>query len=219
MGRNAASRDTALSARAKLTIIVGLILLAVIFILHIGQILTPFLWAILAAYLLTPVVNYLSIDGKLPRIWAVTLIYALVGIILLAISRYLYPHLLEQGTIFLEDIPRLENSLIATVGPDPLGIDVQKLISQLVQTISGYGKSQSAGHLLVNALETFVKFFLFLVATFYLLMDAPRLAPAARNALPPGYREELSALARQIHLTWQEYIRGELVLFVLMATV
>jgi predicted PurR-regulated permease PerM len=142
----------------------------------------------------------------------------LVGIILLAVSRYLYPHLVEQGAVFVEDIPRLENALIGLVGPRPLGIDIDALITQAVTTVTGYGKTQSAGHLLVNALETFIKVFLFLVATFYLLMDAPRLGQSARSSLPPGYREELVALSRQIHLTWQQYIRGELVLFLLMAT-
>lgn len=218
MNRDVAPATATLSALAKLTIVVGLVVLAVLFLAHIGQIVAPFLWALLAAYLLTPVVNYLSIDGKLPRLWAVTLIYALIGIGLLAVSRYLYPHVVEQGTVFVEDIPRLENALIAVVGPKPLGIDIDALMNQAVATVSGMGKTQSAGHLLVNAFETFIKIFLFLVATFYLLMDAPRLRRSARSSLPPGYREELAALARQIHLTWQQYIRGELVLFLLMAT-
>lgn len=218
MTEEPARTGAALSARAKLTIIVGFIILAVVFVAHIGQIVQPFLWALLAAYLLAPVVNYLNVEGKLPRLWAVTLIYALIGILLLAASRYLYPRIVEQGTVFIEDIPRLENALIATVGPRPLGIDINSLVNQTVATITGLGRSQTAGHLLVNALETFIKVFLFLVATFYLLMDAPRLGSTARASVPPEYRDELAALARQIHLTWQQYIRGELVLFLIMAT-
>lgn len=218
MNRDALPANATLSGRAKLVLIVGVVLLAVIILAHIGQILQPFLWALLAAYLLTPVVNYLNVDGKLPRLWAVTLIYALIGILLLAMSRYLYPHAVEQGTVFVEDIPRLENALISVVGPRPLGIDVNSLVNEIVSTVTGMGKTQSAGHLLVGALETFIKVFLFLVATFYLLMDAPRLGQATRSSLPPGYREELGALARQIHLTWQQYIRGELLLFLIMAT-
>jgi predicted PurR-regulated permease PerM len=219
MNREEIPADATLSSRAKLALVVGLILLAVIFLAHIGQILQPFLWALLAAYLLTPIVNYLNIDGKLPRLWAVTLVYALIAIILLALSRYLYPRVLEQGAVFIEDIPRLENALISVVGPRPLGVDINALVNQAVAAVTGMGRTQTAGHLLVNAFETFIKFFLFLVATFYLLMDAPRLGQATRSSLPPGYREELAALARQIHLTWQQYIRGELVLFLVMATV
>jgi predicted PurR-regulated permease PerM len=50
-------------------------------------------------------------------------------------------------------------------------------------------------------------------------MDAPRLKEALRNAIPPDYRDELCALGLQINVTWQQYIRGELVLFAIMATV
>lgn len=211
---------TSLTPRTKILVVVTLGLLIVAFILHITQILAPFLWALLAAYLLTPVVNYLNIDGKLPRLWSVILIYASVGLLLLAGSRFLFPRLVEQGSLFVEDIPRLEVSLIALVGPRPMGIDVAALVDQLIRTAgTSTSNARTAGHLIVNAVETVVKLFLFLVTTFYLLMDAPRLKEAICNALPPAFRPELTALGRQINITWQQYIRGELLLFALMATV
>src|SRR5438045_3795393 len=83
--------------------------------------------------------------------------------------------------------------------PRPLGIDIDAVISQLLGTVgSSTSSARNAGHLLINALETVIKLFLFLVATFYLLMDAPRLGRATRNAIPPPYRPELVALGRQI---------------------
>jgi predicted PurR-regulated permease PerM len=166
------------------------------------------------------VVNYLNIDGQLPRLWAVVLIYASIGLLLLAASRYLYPQIIEQGTVFVEDIPRLEGSLINLVGPRPLGIDIASLVSQMLAAESSYtNNARSASHLLVNAAETVVKLFLFLVSTFYLLMDAPRLRGTVIKTIPDDYRMELAALGRQINLTWQQYIRGELVLFAIMFTV
>ena len=208
-----------ISGRTKLSIVIAVVLLAIVFILAVRSILYPFLWALLAAYLLTPVVNYFNLRGGMPRLWSVTLIYAIAGLILLAASHYLYPSFVQQGTAFLEDIPRLEAALIGLVGPRPLGIDINAVVDELVRGISGYtSNASSAGHLLVNAVETLVKLFLFMVASFYLLMDAPRIGRATRDTVPPAYRPEIFALARQIHLTWQQYIRGELVLFLIMAT-
>ncbi len=208
-----------LSGRAKLVIILLVGLLAVVFILQIRSILAPFLWALVVSYILAPIVNYLNIDARLPRLWAVTLLYAIMGLLLLAGSRYLYPHLIAQGTVFLEDVPRLEGSLISLVGPRPLGIDIASVVEQLLHSAGGYtGNAKSASHLLVNAVETVVKLFLFLVTTFYLMMDAPRLRSALAGPIPPSYYPELMALGRQINLTWQQYIRGELVLFAIMAT-
>jgi predicted PurR-regulated permease PerM len=215
-----ATGQPTISARVKLAIVVAIILLAAIFLLQIHAIIWPFLWAFLAAYLLTPVVNYLNIDGRLPRIWAVVLLYASFGILVLATSRYLYPRLMQQGTVFIEDIPRLEAALISVVGPRPLGIDIDALVKQLLSAGDSYtNNSRTASHLLVNALETVIKVFLFLVSTFYLLMDAPRLKGTISNSIPPPYRLELTALGREIHTTWQQYIRGELFLFAVMATV
>jgi predicted PurR-regulated permease PerM len=214
------TQSSRLTPRAKLTILIGIVLLVIAFLLQIRGILSPFLWALLVSYLLTPVVNYLNIRGGLPRLWAVALIYASIGLLLLTASRYLYPQIIAQGTVFVEDIPRLEASLINLVGPRPLGIDIARLVNQMLATESSYtNNAGSASHLLVNAAETFVKLFLFLVSTFYLLMDAPRLRSTVVRTIPDDYRIELTALGRQIYLTWQQYIRGELVLFALMFTI
>jgi predicted PurR-regulated permease PerM len=193
--------------------------LLLVLLVEARAILSPFLWALLAAYLLAPIVSYLNVQGGLPRLWSVTLIYACLGLALVAASRYLYPQVIAEGTVFLEDIPRLEAALIALVGPSPMGIDITSLVTQLSHTMSGYtSDSKNASHLLVNAFETFAKVFLFLVSTFYLLMDATRIREACTATLPAAYRDELTAVARRIHSTWLQYMRGELLLFALMST-
>jgi len=208
------------STRTKLTLIIASVLLAIVVLLQLRAILSPFLWAAVVAYLLVPVVNYLNVRGGLPRLWSILLIYASVALLLVAGVRYLYPLVVAEGTVFLEDIPRLEGALIALVGPRPLGIDIASVITQLVGATTGYSTdTRAAGHLLVNALETLVKLFLFLVTSFYLLMDSRRLRDTVCDAIPEAHRDELTALGRRIHETWQHYIRGELLLFAIMAIV
>ncbi|HCG00159.1 MAG TPA: hypothetical protein DEV93_06395 [Chloroflexi bacterium] len=203
--------------RVKLTIVIALALLLLYLVTQIRSILMPFLWAFVAAYLLAPIVNYLNVKGGLPRIWSVFMIYALTGMGLFAASRYLYPGVVDNGTVFLEDIPRLEASLIDLVGSHPAGIDVQGVIDQLVRTVTGVtSNSKNAGHLLVNAFETVLALFLFLVSTFYLLVDSSRIKNNMRAWIPEDYRDELVALGTQINITWQQYIRGELLLFAIM---
>src|SRR5947209_172423 len=100
------------SPRVKLAIAIAISLLALVLLVRIRVILSPFLWALVAAYLLSPVVNYLNLRGNLPRLWCVFLIYALTGMGLFAASRYLYPVVVDNGTVFIEDIPRLEAALV-----------------------------------------------------------------------------------------------------------
>jgi predicted PurR-regulated permease PerM len=202
----------------KLAIVAVVLLLAVVLVRQIHAILAPFLWALVAAYLIAPIVNYLNVKGGLPRLWSVFMIYALTGMGLYAASRYLYPVIVNNGTVFLEDIPRLEAAIINVVGPHPLGIDITSVIDQLVRAVTGYtGNANSASHLLVNAVETLLQLFLFLVSTFYLLMDSGRIKQNLKAAIPEDYRAELVALGSEINLTWQQYIRGEIVLFLIMA--
>ncbi len=212
--------SSAFPPRMKLTLIIASVLLAIAVLLQLRAILSPFLWAAVVAYLLVPVVNYLNVRGGLPRLWSIVLIYASVALLLVAGVRYLYPLVVAEGTVFLEDIPRLEGALIALVGPRPLGIDIASVITQLVGATTGYSTdTRAAGHLLVNALETLVKLFLFLVTTFYLLMDSKRLRDTVCGVIPEAHRDELTELGRRIHETWQQYIRGELLLFAIMAIV
>ncbi len=211
--------DTRLTGAVKLLLVIIAIIAAIVLLREVASILAPFLWALLVAYLLSPIVNYFNVKGGLPRLWSVTLLYACVGLALVAASRYLYPPVVSDGTVFLEDIPRLEAALIGLVGPKPMGIDITSLVAQLSHTIGGYtSNNNSASHLLVNAFETIAKVFLFLVSTFYLLMDGPRIRRVVIGALPRAHREELHGLAHRIHVTWQQYIRGELTLFVLMTS-
>ncbi len=183
--------SSAFSPRIKLTLIISLVLLAIVVLLQLRAILSPFLWAAVLAYLLVPVVNYLNVRGGLPRLWSIVLIYASVALLLVAGVRYLYPLVVAEGTVFLEDIPRLEGALISVVGPRPLGIDIASVITQLVGATTGYStNTRAAGHLLVNALETLVKLFLFLVTTFYLLMDSRRLRDTVCGAIPEAHRDD-----------------------------
>jgi predicted PurR-regulated permease PerM len=107
---------TKISGGAKVLLLVLALIVLVILLLQVQAILAPFLWALLASYLLAPIVNYFNLRGGLPRLWSVTLLYACVGLGLVAASRYLYPQLIDDGTVFLEDIPRLEASLIGLRG-------------------------------------------------------------------------------------------------------
>lgn len=208
-----------LSPRAKLTIGITLAILAAAFLLQVRGILSPFLWAILTAYWLTPVVNYLNVRGGLPRLWCVFLVFATIILALVSISSYLYPRLVEQGSVFIEDIPRLEASLISLVGPNPLGVNIQATVKQVLDAVQGStGNPASASHLLENAFTTLVKVFLYVVSSFYLLYDGPRIRQGTVNLLPLTFRDELLALGHRINLTWQQYIRGELLLFVIMAS-
>jgi predicted PurR-regulated permease PerM len=58
----------------------------------------------------------------------------------------------------------------------------------------------------------------FLISTFYLLRDAPRLGVWLRGRLPARSRTETLALAHNVDVVLGEYLRAEVILIALMST-
>ncbi len=211
-------RAKPLSTPAKWAIAIVTVILAVVFLHYIRSEIYPFLWAIFAAYLLTPVVNYLNFRILIPRFLVVFGLYVFFLSLLIVAARYLFPFVSSQVTFFIEDFPKLEGALVHSVGPRPLGIDINQLMDQVAANLGGVsGNTNSQVKLLTSAFSTTIRILIFLFTTFYLLMDGPRISGSMIRLIPTSYRPELMRLAGQINTTWTQYIRGELILFGIMS--
>jgi predicted PurR-regulated permease PerM len=206
-----------LSSRAKWTIGIIATGLIILLLLRIAGILAPFLWALVAAYLLSPVVNYVNQKLLVPRFWVVALIYLVFLSIVILVSRYIFPIFTAQVSYFADESPKLEGALIHLVGRYPLGIDLDRLVAEVITHLKSLtGNPSSAEKVLTSAVSTIVRIFIFLVSTFYLLWDGQRIRTAIERLIPLRYRPEMLRLAAQINTAWTQYIRGELLLFVIM---
>jgi predicted PurR-regulated permease PerM len=206
------------STTARWVIVVGMVILLVVFLVRIRVILFPFVWAILAAYIIMPVINYVNYRLRVPRFFVVLLFYIVVFSVVVVASRYLIPWLENQITFFVEDLPKLEGSLVSKVGPKPLGINITEVVDQVAHNLNTLtGNPKSATKLLRSAFSTLIAVLIFLFTTFYLLMDGPRIRRSIARLVPLAYRPEVGRLSRQINSTWMQYIRGELILFGIMS--
>ena len=71
-----------LSSRAKATILWLALGITLLFLWEVRGILTPFIWAIITAYVLNPVVVFLAHRTGLPRrVWAVVFYLVLLGLL------------------------------------------------------------------------------------------------------------------------------------------
>lgn len=213
-----AVRSVPFSVAARWFIIVGLVLLAGVFVLQIRTILLPFIWALLAAYVIMPLINFVHRQLRVPRFLLVLLLYIVVLSGVIVISRYLVPWLTNQITFFVADLPRLQGSLVSKVGPRPLGISIDSLVLELEHNIKTLTSNpRSTTKLLSSAFSTTLRILIFLFSTFYLLMDGPRIRRGFTRLIPIAYRPEVQQLGSQINATWMQYIRGELILFGIMS--
>jgi predicted PurR-regulated permease PerM len=95
-----------------------------------------------------------------------------------------------------------------------IGPNVQDLERQLAGMAS-----RNALPFVVGAGHFLLHFLIFLIATFLLLRDAPRLLDVVRRSLPRDHRAEILHVLRDTNVMLGRYIRGQLILVALMSTV
>ncbi|KIQ60713.1 MULTISPECIES: AI-2E family transporter [Pseudomonas] len=200
------------------------LLFAFIYLLH--PILTPFLVALLLAYLFDPVVDRLEKFG-LSRTWGVVAVFALFTLIVSALLLVLVPMLAKQLVRLYELAPQMLDWLQHTAMPwvqSKLGLadgfwkfdKVKAAISEhMGQTtdIVGVVLSQATASslALIGWLANVV---LIPVVAFYLLRDWDLMMAKIRSLLPRHREEHIMALTGECHEVLGAFVRGQLLVMV-----
>ena len=216
-----------LGPRGRIAVFWSLIAAAVVFLFAVRGIAAPFLWALILAYLLNPVVKLVCRYLRVPRIVAVTIIYVALGSAIAWLWVTTSPLFLGQIQELGDALPGLVDQIVALLGStdsimlfgfeidiQPLVADIGPAVNDLV-TLATHRLLETA----VEALEVVLHFLLTLVATFYLLIDLNRLGDFARRQIPVRFRTEFGPLAQRIDRIVVRFIYGELALVVIMSTV
>jgi predicted PurR-regulated permease PerM len=205
-------------------VVVALFALAALYIVYrAGDIVRPFVWAGVLAFVLLPVVALLERRLSLPRTAAAAVVFVGLLAVIIGGGRILVPLAIDQLRELQRTLPTLvanaQNTLAETA--DQVGLeDLDGLIgnfagiSDLSQMIA-----RSAVPFIVGLGHFLLELLVFLIATFFLLRDAPRLFQWFRRILPPSQRNELIPLFAQVNTLLGRYVRGQMFLIGVMATV
>ncbi|TAK35763.1 MAG: AI-2E family transporter [Chloroflexota bacterium] len=198
------------------------VLTAIIFLWSVRSILQPFVWAVVVAYVLSPLVDWLSWKARLSRIWVVAALYVVVlGLVAWALYS-LVPALFSELRDLRENYPQFIESLQNILAAQPLafvGITLDLTILDDALNEAARQLPSTAFHAVTQAVEIFGKGFLFLVATFYLLHDGARIINGIIRLVPESYQPETRRLILRVNNVLGSYIRGQIFLVVLMSTV
>lgn len=211
-------RWSPLTKRVALAIILAALLLV---LWRAGEIVPPFVWAFVVGYVLLPAVAFFEKRGLRRGAAAAVVFLVLVAAIVGAI-RLVAPVAVEQthelqrafpstvrnaqqtGAEILRDIGLGDlTALIFPGGSQEVATNVGRMVVPLAQALGRF------------TLELLV----FLIAAFFVLRDAPRLFQAAEGLVPREQRAEVLHIAGQVGYLIRRYIRGQLILVVVMATV
>ena len=214
------------SSTTKRVVVASLAALFLLFIWRAGDIVQPFLWGMILSYILLPLVGALERRFNLPRtIAALTVFVALLAVIFGG-GRFLVPRLIDNTRDLQANWPVLIANAQQTIGDTltslglgdlsvtVVGPNLQDLDRQLATMIQRNALPfvLGAGHFLLD-------FLIFLISTFLILRDAPRLMGFVERNLAREHRGEILHVLRDTNVMLGRYIRGQLILVVLMSTV
>lgn len=197
--------------------------------------LTPFIIGIVLAYLFLPLVNQLG--KRMPRWAAILVVYVVALSLVVTFFAFLVPPLAAQiGQLVraVPDINEIQNrssdlaqryeDLLASLPPEMAaevrqGVDgmVQQAITTVRTNFASY--LQDVGRFLLNSIISVVATVTFLLGfllipfwLFYVLMDQQAGTEVLNGMLPPRLRADFWAVATIIDRVFSGYLRGQLVL-------
>jgi putative permease len=189
---------------------------------YIRSILEPLIIAAFIAYLIHPMVNYLTRRTRLSRTSAVNLVYFITLAILIGTPSTLTPLFFDEFKQVISDILNIFNQLIIWLmkprAPFVIPIDFAQLANQLTQFRSAFLSSlpDQALQLLEKTSVGAVWLLVILAAVYYFLAEWPRLRSGFINSFPEAYHPELDELYQRVRSIWMNYLRGQLLLMVVV---
>ena len=187
--------------------------------------------AVILAYLLNPIINFVDGRTSLKRSTVILLAYLLVAaafiwaLISLGVAAYQQvsalidevPLLIDRMTdIFQQLITRTEPiHIIGSLQIDPIIIPWDSITNQIVGMVEP-ALSQS-GAFVGQAATTVVgligQFFFIFVISIYVAIEIPKLGGYVGDfAQTPGYRHDAERLTREFGRVWSAYLRGQVIL-------
>jgi len=219
------NKDTQWSFTFRYVIGILFFVAFVAFLFYAHDAVRNFVIAAFVAYLCNPAVDYLKTRTRMSRTAAVNLVYFSSLVVLVGVPATLTPIFYEEAQKVIQDLLNLSNQLSTT-----LSQPVQ--IGSLVFHLEAWGQnlSQVQGAVLTPIPEEFLKllettsvgvlWFLVILVTIYLLLyEWPNLRAGMFSFVLPPYQTEVEELYRRIRRVWMAYLRGQIVLMIIVGVV
>jgi len=193
-------------------------------LLLVHQVLHPFIWAFIIAYILDPVVDAIARRFGVRRGIAVTALYTVLLGFLAYTFFALRPLIYQEMRDLLIAMPRILASIkeyflrlgisdILGIPIDPQGIRVET--SRMIQDALTQ-LTRQAFPLMARMIGWFTDLLLFLVATFYFLLEMDNIGTGLLRLMPRRWRRDVIPLLVEMEQVVGAYIRGELLLMTIM---
>lgn len=214
-------------------LVLGLTIMAILaaLLVRFRGIIGPLILAFVLAYLIHPVAGKFSKFAHLPWRTAVSLIYLLLIIILAVSLTFTGLAVIQQvesliGVVqrFITQLPTIASELSTrtyTIGPfllDFSNFDLISLANQLLawlQPVLGR-LGGLVGTLAGSAVTTLVELVFVILVSYFILADASQVPGELVHVEIPGYNVDVRRLGRELGNTWNAFLRGQLIILLLV---
>ena len=203
---------------------------AVVFLVWLlAPILAPFLFAAILAYILDPIVERLT-NRYFPRPLAALLVMLVALGLLVALALVVLPLVYRETQLLVQKLPSLLDWLNQNAAPwlrDRLGLDLSLDVTSLKEMArDAFSANEDLAKRLLHSLGVgglavigfVVNLVLVPVVLFYLLRDWHGLLALLESLVPPRARPKLIGMAGEIDVVLAEYLRGEMLVILIMST-
>mgnify|MGYP001365228649 CR=1 FL=1 len=226
------------STGTKRLILITLALIFVLFVLRVKILLPPFILAVILAYLVEPLVNFVTRRIPIPRVLTLVLIYLVIIAALVAIPASAIPPVITQVNALITYIPAfihqlshllaelqepifITEDIVIPINQLPLDQAFLSLSGNLLNLVQGFGGQTISifGSVLGASLSTVGWVVLVLFLSFYMVKDHESLFQAMLVLAPSNYRSDMINLSQQISDLWNAFLRGQLVLCMVVGSI
>ncbi len=220
--------------------LVGMILLGILALIALRYVfarfpvlrtaLTAFFISVILAYIINPLVNYLE-TKRIPRRFGVLIVY--VGFILALVLLFVVvlPKTIEELRNLFIALPQWLNEWNARIldMSDKIekmtNLDMTRIMSSGQKQVEAYlnslestfvDKVRSMASGMYAAIGRMVSFVLVLILTYYFTVDKNRIKVKVYKAIPSGFRSDILNLGSEINAAMMEFVKGKLLLAVIV---
>jgi len=218
-------REIRFSNRAKEITIWVCAALVVLVLYRTAHLLSPFVWAVVATYIFHPLVTFMARQTGVPRaVWIILIYIALFSAIAWGVVN-LGPiisaqtmNLINEGPAALDQTQRYlaDQPLMRDLGIELDLTQLQRELETRSADLTGLAE-RVALPVIEIVVDKSIRLFIFLVTTFYLLVNAEKAMAFLIGLAPRAYQHEIETLLRRINDTLGAYLRSQLILIAIMS--
>lgn len=181
--------------------------------------------AAFVAYLINPAVVYLTTRTRMERMAAVNLVFFSAVVFFIGLPAILFPVFYDEAQTIIQDVLALSDQFRQSLA-NPIRI------GGLVFHLEQWGESlfqfqnavlsplpEEAIHLLETTSVGVLWFLVILVSVHLFLSQWPAMRDWLINLAPPSHRPEMRELYERVKRVWMAYLRGQIVLMIIVGVV